>query len=47
MLQAREMLGTYPGSVVKSSQPSSDAMRYALTAPSGLTPALASKDLNR
>lgn len=43
MLYAREMLGPYPGSVGKSLQPSSDAMRYALAAPSRVTSAAASK----
>jgi hypothetical protein len=43
MLYAKEMLGPYSGSVGKSLQPSSNAMRYALTALSRVTPASASK----
>lgn len=40
MPHAREMFGTYPGGVVRESQPSWDAKRRALTAPSRVAPAL-------
>jgi len=51
MPDAREMLGVHPDSVVRASQPSWDATRYALTGPGRVapvpTPASASEGLSR